>query len=179
MPRGEWDDNTWYDDGDFPPASKNEGRSGMVAAAVFSFLMSAVNAISASCFLFCSGFWALVAVQNQGVIPLPADMLQLYMGFCFVVGAISGISFFVQLFAGISLLRGRRWARTATFWLAGYSVLLAAGLIALVVGIFVNGGNEESQPFSIAWMVLALLHGTYAIVEFSLLLQPTVARRYR
>ena len=80
MPRGEWDDNSWYDEGDFPPASRNEGRGGMVAAGIFSFLMCAFNAVGAACFLSCSGFCALVAADNQGGMNiLPADMVQLYM----------------------------------------------------------------------------------------------------
>src|ERR1700760_4463355 len=64
MPRGEWDDNTWYDDGDFPPASRNEGRGGMVAASIFSFLMCAFNAVGSACFLSLSGFCALIAADN-------------------------------------------------------------------------------------------------------------------
>ena len=181
MPRGEWDDNSWYDDGDFPPASKNEGRGGMVAAATFSFLMCAVNAVSATCFGLCfGGFWALVAADNQGFNIIPADMVQLYMWFCLGVGSISGICFFLQLFGGIGLLRGRRWARSVTLWLAGYSMLVAVGLVAAVIYTYIlNGGNEETEQWAVLMFGFALVHGTYAIVEFSLLLQPSIARRYR
>jgi hypothetical protein len=178
MPRGEWDDNSWYDDGDFPPVSKNEGRGGMVAAAVFSYLMCAVNALSATCFGFVFLFWALVGAANQGV--LPADMVQVFVFFFAGVVVASGISFFLQLFAGIGLARGRRRSRTITLWLAGYSMLVAVGLVAAVIYTYIlNGGNEDSEPWAVIMFGFALVHGTYAIVEFSLLLQPSIARRYR
>jgi hypothetical protein len=180
MPRGEWDDNSWYDDGEFPPASKNEGRGGMVAAAVFSYLMCAVSGLEAACFLGCSGFCALIAVDNQGMNFLPAGMVQFYVWLFLGIGSISAISFFLQLFAGIGLARGRRWARSATLWLAGCSILLAVGLATAVIYTFVeNGGNEEGAPLAVLMITSAIVHATYAIVEFSLLLQPTVARRYR
>ena len=180
MPRGEWDDNSWYDDGDFPPASKNEGRGGMVAAAVFSYLMCAVNAVSATCFGFCFIFWALVGANNQGFNVLPADMVHFYLFFFAGIVAISGVSFFLQLFAGIGLARGRRRSRSITLWLAGYSILLAVALVAAVIYTYIlNGGNEDGRPWAVIMIGIAVLHGTYAIVEFSLLLQPSIARRYR
>jgi hypothetical protein len=179
MPRGEWDDNSWYDDGDFPPASKNEGRGGMVAAAVFSYLMCAVNAVSAACFGFCGGFFILVAADNQNNF-LPAGMIQFYMWFFLGVGVVSAVSFFLQLFAGIGLIRGRRWSRSVTLYLAGYSLLLATGIVAAVVYTYVtNGDNEQAGPWTVMMFGTALMHGTYAIVEYSLLLRPSIARRYR
>ena len=181
MPRGEWDDNTWYDDGDFPPVSKNEGRGGMVAAAIFSFLMCAFNAVGSACFLFWAGVCALVAADNQnGMNMFPADMVQVYVFGFLGIGSLSGIAFFLQLFGGIGLIRGRRWARTITLWLAGCSLLVAIGLVAAVVYSLLNsGGNEEAEHTAVLMIGAALLHATYAIVELSLLLQPAVARRYR
>jgi hypothetical protein len=180
MPRSEWDDNSWYDEGDFPPASKNAGRSGMVAAAIFSFLMCAFSAVSAACFGFGFGFCALVNANNQGLNFLPADLVQFYVWFFFAVGALSGISFFLQLFAGISLSRGRRWSRTVTLYLAGFSMLVTVGLVAAVIYAYLqNGDAEEMGPWAVMMIGAAIVHGTYAIVELSLLLQPTIARRYR
>src|SRR4051812_20302898 len=112
MPRSEWDDNTWYDQGEFPPASRDEGRGGILAAAVFSFLMCVVNAAFAAMFGSCFGCCFLFSIQNQGGPNIiPEDMVHLYMGFFFTTGTISVICFFLQLFAGIGLLRGRRWSR--------------------------------------------------------------------
>jgi hypothetical protein len=181
MPRGEWDDNSWYDDGDFPPASKEEGRGGMVATAIFSFLMCAVNGLGTLLFFCCSGFWALVAADNQGGLNiLPADMVQRNMWLSLGVGALSVVFFFLQLFAGLGLLHGRRWARTVTLNLAGCSIVVAIGLVVWVIFTFIeNGGGEEAGPLAAVMITAAILHATYAIVEFSLLLQSSIARRYR
>jgi hypothetical protein len=182
MPRSEWDDNTWYDDGEFPPVSRDEGRSGMIAAAVFSFLMCALNACFAAGFGLCFGCCLFVNAQNQGAANFfPADMVQFYMVFFLTVGTISGLCFFLQLFAGIGLLRGRRWARTTTLWLSGYSILLALGLVGITVYTFVNGaaGNQEAEQWAVMIIGTAIVHGVYALIELCLLLQPSVARRYR
>jgi hypothetical protein len=155
-------------------------RGGMVAAATFSFLMCVVNALGTLTFSCCSGFWALVAADNQGGLNIiPADMVQRNLWLSLGVGALSVAFFFLQLFAGLGLLRGRRWSRTVTLGLAGCSILVAVGLVVWVVALFIENGGDESGPLGAVMITAALLHGTYAIVEFSLLLQPSIARRYR
>jgi hypothetical protein len=180
MPPSEWDDNTWYDQGEFPPASRDEGRGGMIAAAVFSFLMCVVNAVLAVCFGTCLGWCLLINVQNQQFNFLPAALVESFIWLFLVVGTVSGVCFFLQLYSGIGLLRGRRIARTMTLFLAVYSFLLAIGMVAMVVYAIVNGNvNEGAEQGAVVIIGAAILHATYAIAEFTLLLHPSVARRYR
>jgi hypothetical protein len=180
MPSRDWDDNDWYDEGDFPPTSRTEGRSGRVTAGVFSLVMCGFNAIGAFCFLGCGFMFSLIGQANQGDGFLPRDWVA-YVAYFFLGFGFSSLTCFIlQLLCGIGLIRGRRWARTITLWLAVYSLLLAAVLGYLAAVGIIEGMDNEEAPFKIACTIIAaLLHVAYSVVELVCLLSPRVARQFR
>lgn len=180
MSRGEWNDESWYDDGEFPPASRQEGRSGMVAAAVFSFVIAGFNALGASGFMCCFCFFALISIENQNQGVIPAEWLAVRMWYYLANGLSCTMLFFLQLTAGFGLPRGRPWSRTMTNWLAGYSLLVAAIIVAMsVYAMWLNGDDDSTQQWVATMIGQAVLYAGYAIVELSLLMQASVARRFR
>jgi hypothetical protein len=180
MSRG-WDDDAWYDEGDFPPISAEAGRSALVAAAVLSFIMSAFNALASTCFLFCCFMGALVghANQMQGGF-LPQDMVQYVTIGALVFGVCSALAFVLQIVAGLALLRARKWARPLTFALATYAVLVAVALAYLVIAILVKDSvDDDATGMLVLLGISGVFHLGYGVTEFVLLLNPRVYRRLR
>jgi hypothetical protein len=180
MPSHDWDDS-WYDDDEFPPLRKRRGRGGVVFVAVSTFIMCAFNALSASCLLLCGIATSFMGAGNAGDVPLPADLLQhaplLLLGF----GTASAVSFVTQIVAGIGLVNGRSWSRTASFYLAGYSTVTAIFLVYLTAKALTNdfGNPDENMAQAISWIIGLTFHGGYALTVFLVLSIPRVAASLR
>ena len=96
-------------------------------------------------------------------------------------GIISGLSFVLQIVAGIGLLNSRRWARTLSFYLAGYSLLTAGILayltVAALAGDIVN--PDESMMQAMICIIGLVFHGGYVLVVFLVLLNRRVVASLR
>lgn len=180
MPSRDWDDS-WYDDDEFPPVRSNRGRGWIVAVAIVTFLMAALNALCASCLLLCGFVFAAINQANQNNMMLPGDLVQhaavLLLGF----GLTSGISFVLQIAAGIGLLNGRRWSRTLSFYLAGYSVLLSAFLGYLVTAVLANPMVDPDERVGqiLLWGIGLICHAGYSLLVFLALLNGRIASSLR
>jgi hypothetical protein len=174
MPR-DWDDS-WYDDDEFPPVRKNRGRAGIVGAAVMSFVMCGFNALSAMGQLCCGVMLSLVGPDNGGPV-MPADLIN-YPFLLIFTGVGSVVSFVMQIVAGIGLINARRWARTTSFYLAGYSTLISLFLAYLAVTSFTHG-NDEVFGQGVLWTIGFLFHTGYALTIFLVLSGDRVAASLR
>jgi hypothetical protein len=170
MPSRDWDDS-WYDDDEFPPMRQKRERGGIVTVAVLSFIMCGFNGLSALCLLPCGVLMSFLGPGNNAP-PLPGNLLQhgplLMLGF----GIMSGLAFVMQIVAGIGLLNSRRWARTMSFYLAGYSLLTAGILAYLTVAALASDvvNPDESMAQAMLGIIGLVFHGGYALVVFLVLL---------
>jgi hypothetical protein len=178
MPSRDWDDS-WYDDDEFPPLRQKRDRGGIVTVAVLSFIMCGFNGLSALCMLPCGVLMSFVGPGNGP--PLPGNLLQhgplLMLGF----GIASALSFVMQIVAGIGLLNSRRWARTVSFYLAGYSLVTAGILTYLTLAALSSDviNPEESTVQATICIVGLVFHGGYALVVFLMLLNRRVVASLR
>lgn len=178
MPSRDWDDS-WYDDDEFPPMRQKRGRGGVVTVAVITFIMCGFNGLSATCLLPCGVFISFVGPGNNGVL-LPADLLQSAWLLFLAFGIASAVAFVTQIVVGIGLINGRRWARTMSFYLAGYSALTAGFLAYLTAGTFSNDvGNDEAMAQAMLCIIGLVFHGGYAAIVFLILLNRRVAASLR
>ena len=181
MSSRDWDDS-WYDDDEFPPLRSERGRGGIVAAAVVTFVMCAFNALCASCLLFCGFAFALVEQgnRNNGNF-LPADLVQHTALLLLGIGITSAIAFVLQIMAGIGLINSRRWSRTLSFYLAGYSILISILLLFLVAKAVFNDmvGDDDRIGQTVLWSTGLFFHLGYAAVIFLTLLGRRAASSFR
>jgi hypothetical protein len=179
MPSRDWDDS-WYDDDEFPPLSNKRGRGGLVAVAVVTFVMCAFNALCSSCLLFCGAVFAAVERGNNGNF-FPQHLMEhaafVLLGF----GMTSAAAFALQIAAGIGLLNSKRWARTLSFYLGGYSILVTFFLIYLIATTVTNqaGAPDDIIGQAIFWSLGLACHAGYAATVFLVLLNSRVASSLR
>ncbi len=180
MPRSHWDDDYWDDD-EFP-TMRSSRSSGVVVAAVFTFLMAGFNALSASCLLLCGLVFAFLdqANQQQGGF-LPADFVRHSAIITVFFGIVSLAILILQICVGIALLRTRRWARLTSFYLAAYSLAICGLMTYLIHNTLTSGHpDDEERAITLATQfVIFAIHLGYALTVFVLLLPRHVARQFR
>ncbi len=180
MPR-DWDEDAWYDDNDFPPVRSERGRGGVVATAVVTFVMCGFNALSSTCLFFCGFMSAAMGGnpnKNNGVF-LPGNLLEHTAIILLALGIASAVSFVAQIIAGIGLINNKRWARTLSFYLGGYSFLMSLFLIYLVVTAFAGPAVGDDAFGTAIWIMGLVFHGGYAGTVFIVLNNSRVAASLR
>ncbi len=178
MPADDWDDS-WYDDDDFPPPRAKRGRGGVVSVAVITFIMCGFNALCMTCLLFCGMISANARPGNNGNF-LPGDLIQHTPMIMLGIGLASAVAFVAQIIVGVGLINNRRWSRTVSFYLAGYSTLMAFFLIYLIAAAFGGDGfGDEAIAFTFLWIMGLIFHGGYAATVFFVLLNSRVAASLR
>lgn len=168
-----WDDS-WYDDDEFPPLRQRQGRGAVITVAVITFVMSAVNALSAACMLLCGLVFAAFDRAGNGQF-LPGDLLQHAPLIMLATGVASLTCFIMQIVVGIGLLNSKSWARTLSLYLAGYSTLLC---LPLVFSLW-TGFKNDNEGQAILWFVGLVAHAGYAATVFVVLLNSRVASSFR
>lgn len=163
----DWDDS-WYDD-DFAPTPNRRGRTGIVVLSVFTFIICGINALSSTCLLFCGMLTA--AIDNGNGNFLPGDLMSHAWLILLVTGLASAFSFLMQIVAGIGLINGRRWARTLTLYLAGYSAIFSLFLVYLIAKTLTTemGNAEDNIGYAILYFFGLAFHGAYAATAFIVL----------
>ena len=180
MPANDWDDS-WYDDEEFPPLRAKRGRGGVVAVAVITFIMCGFNALCATCLLFCGVMFAAVGNHgnNNGNF-LPGDLMQHTAVILLGIGLASAVAFVLQIIVGIGLINNKRWSRTVSFYLAGYSTLMAFFMVYLIAITFTGGvGGDEAIGQAFFWITGLIFHGGYAATVFLVMLNSRVAASLR
>lgn len=176
MPVNDWEDS-WYDD-EPPSARRRRGHGAVVAVAVVTFIMCAFNAVCSSCLLFCGVLSAAFDDAMNGPF-MPGKILNPTV-VMLTIGLGSGVSFIVQIMAGVGLLNSRPWARTLSFYLAAYSALLAIFIGYLAASAVMNGAFQGESAGWVVMLVFALLfHAGYSTSTFWVLLDAKVARSFR
>ena len=170
----------WYDDeddGDFPVrASSNRGRGLLISAAVLSFVMSAFNAILASIFFLCGSFFGLLGMAGGDF--LPPDMMRDRAVVTLIFAFFGGVSFLLQIFAGVGLLRERSWSRTLAIGLAVYAIL-AAAFFGYAVFHWIMADNANDEGWIALGSAVIFFHLGYAIPTLALLNATAAVRRFK
>ena len=147
--------------------------------AVLTFIMSGFNALCATCLLFCGVISANIGPGNNGQF-LPGDLVQHAPLLMLGVGLASGVAFVLQIVVGIGLVNNRRWSRTVSFYLAGYSSLMSFFLIYLIAATIGGAGmGEDAIGLAFFWIVGLVFHGSYAIAVYAVMLNSSVAASLR
>jgi len=166
-----WDDS-WYDDEDFPPAPNARGRARIVAVAIVTFVMCGFNALCSTCLFFCGFVFAVFGNANGNGNFLPGDLIKHEGVVMLATGLASAVSFVLQIIAGIGLLNGRRWGRTISLYLAGYSAIMSGLLIYLIaLALTIDGGNrDDAMGQAVLWFIALAFHAIYATTTLLILL---------
>lgn len=167
-----WDDS-WYDDEEFPPIRGRRSKGGAIAVAIITFIMSAVNALSSACLLFCGLLLSAFDRAGNGQF-LPGDVMQNGI-IMLAVGLASLAAFVTQIVVGIGLINLKSWARTLSFYLAGYSALIC-GLLGYLFWLGFDRGDEGQI---VLWAFGLLAHGGYLTAVLAVLLNSRVAASFR
>lgn len=140
MARDDWNDS-WYDDGDFPPVRRRKGSARIVLARVVTIIACVLNALASSCLTFCGTLLSTMAGPQVNNIRAFAENAAVIF---LVTGLGNGLAFLLQIIAAIGLFNSRAWARTLSFWIAGLSVVI--GCIQgyhFVMGLLADGGEDK------------------------------------
>lgn len=169
MARDDWNDS-WYDDGDFPPARRRKAGGGnLVTARIVTVISCVLNALASSCLTFCGSMLStVIAPKANNVRELAENLVIAFL----VTGLGSGLAFVLQIVAAIGLFNNRAWSRTLSFWIAGLAIVMAMILgYHFVVGLM----GDLSDDDMIAMVPLGI--GLAAQLFYACIIIPTLAPR--